>query len=143
MTYDQLAKKLAIASDGFSGAAIAGVARAAASRALERAVSSQFSIGEHNNGSDDDDNDTTIPPSTIMDDCLVTQDDFYQAINDVRESMGTHDHTEDYSSFDEDSSTNSSNTNTTNDTTSSDELLDGKHVNGVIIDEVVKDGSII
>lgn len=142
MTYDQLAKKLAIASDGFSGAAIAGVARAAASRALERAVSSQFSIDEHNNGSDDDDNDTTIPPSTIMD-CLVTQDDFYQAINDVRESMGTHDHTEDYSSFDDDSSTNSSNTNTTNDTTSSDELLDGKHVNGVIIDEVVKDGSII
>ena len=141
MTYDQLAKKLAIASDGFSGAAIAGVARAAASRALERAVSSQFSIDEHNNGSDDD-NDTTIPPSTIMD-CLVTQDDFYQAINDVRESMGTHDHTEDYSSFDDDSSTKSSKANSTNDTTSSDELLDGKHVNGIIIDEVVKDGSII
>ena len=28
-------------------------------------------------------------------DCLVTQDDFYEAMNDVRGSMGTHDHTED------------------------------------------------
>jgi len=33
-------------------------------------------------------------------DCLVTKDDFYEAINDVRGSMGTHDHTEDQSESD-------------------------------------------
>ena len=64
-------------SDGFSGAAIAGVARAAASHALERAVEEQQS----NSNAD------------IMN-CLVTQEDFYDAIDDVRGGMGNHDHTD-------------------------------------------------
>ena len=76
LSYDDLLAQLAIDCDGFSGAAIAGAARAAASRALERAVA------ECSEGVD------------IMD-CLVTQQDFYEAIQDVRSSMGTYDHTED------------------------------------------------
>jgi len=74
--------------DGFSGAAIAGVARAAASRALERAV-------EQISGNAEYSSDTNGAEKTSIMDCLVTQDDFYEAILDVRESMGTHDHTED------------------------------------------------
>jgi len=81
LSYEELLMKLATLTDTFSGAAIAGVARAAASRALERAVG-QFS-----------DNNESGEISSIMD-CLVTQDDFYEAIDDVRESMGTHDNTE-------------------------------------------------
>jgi len=154
LTYEQLAQKLAIASEGFSGAAIAGVARAAASRALERAVSTSQQDDENDtNGSDDNDNDGTppAPPSSMMD-CLVTQEDFDNAINDIRESMGTHDdHTEEDSSSSSDdnnlstrsSSSSSSRNNNENNPTLSDDLLDGKHVNGVIIDDVVKDGSII
>mmetsp|Transcript_45190 Transcript_45190/g.48895 ORF Transcript_45190/g.48895 Transcript_45190/m.48895 type:complete len:107 (+) Transcript_45190:834-1154(+) len=84
-------------------------------------------------------------------DCLVTQDDCDKAINDIRESMGTHDHTEEDSSSSSDdnnlstrsSSSSSSRNNNENNPTLSDDLLDGKHVNGVIIDDVVKDGSII
>ena len=82
LAYEDLLMKLATLTDEFSGAAIAGVARAAASRALERAVS-QFS--------DEIESRETL---SIMD-CLVTQDDFYEAVNDVRESMGTRDHSED------------------------------------------------
>jgi len=156
LTYEQLAQKLAIASEGFSGAAIAGVARAAASRALERAVSTSQQYDENDTNGSDDDNDnndgTATPPPSSMMDCLVTQEDFDNAINDIRESMGTHDdHTEEDSSSSSDdnnlstrsSSSSSSRNNNENNPTLSDDLLDGKHVNGVIIDDVVKDGSII
>mmetsp|Transcript_24633 Transcript_24633/g.28148 ORF Transcript_24633/g.28148 Transcript_24633/m.28148 type:complete len:88 (+) Transcript_24633:447-710(+) len=87
-----------------------------------------------------------------MMDCLVTQEDFDKAINDIRESMGSHDHTEEDSASSDNnnlstsSSSSTSNNNNDNDTTSSDDLLDGNHVNGVngvIIDDIVKDGSII
>ena len=88
LTYEELLTKLAIGCDGFSGAAIAGVARAAASRALERAVGRVSNDPEHSS----DEESVDIP--SIMD-CLVTQDDFYEAMNDVRGSMGTHDHAED------------------------------------------------
>jgi SpoVK/Ycf46/Vps4 family AAA+-type ATPase len=80
-TYEELLMKVASLSDGFSGAAIAGVARAAASRALERAV------GQFLEGSDGSEN-------VNMMDCLVTPKDFYAAVSDVRESMGNHDHIE-------------------------------------------------
>ena len=83
LSYEDLLMKLAEDSDGFSGAAIAAIARAAASRALERAVEEQAEGGTNGSG------------GTIMDSCLVTQDDFYEALNDVRGSMGSHDHTED------------------------------------------------
>ena len=88
MSYEELLTKLSIGCDGFSGAAIAGVARAAASRALERAVGRISDELEHSSDKD------SVDTPTIMD-CLVTQDDFYEAMNDVRGSMGTHDHTED------------------------------------------------
>jgi SpoVK/Ycf46/Vps4 family AAA+-type ATPase len=84
LSYDGLLCRLAVDCDGFSGAALAGVARAAASHALERAVN-EFSekIQEASGES----------PSIM--DCLVTQDDFYEAITDVQNSMGTHDHSDD------------------------------------------------
>jgi len=63
--YEGLLEHLATGTDGMSGASLAGVARAAASRALERAV---FDMSDH------------------MEDCLVTQDDFEKAIRDVMES---------------------------------------------------------
>lgn len=81
LTYEQLADQLANDCHGFSGAAIAGVTRAAASRALARSVGRLS--GDLEFSSDDDDDS----PSSIMD-CLVTQDDFYQAINDVRGRSG-------------------------------------------------------
>jgi SpoVK/Ycf46/Vps4 family AAA+-type ATPase len=87
LSYDELLERLAIDCEGFSGAALAGVARAAASHALERAVD-EFSEQLQKEPSSSNER------PTIMD-CCVTQDDFYEAINDVRNSMGTHDHTED------------------------------------------------
>ena len=65
-------RKLAVDTDGFSGASLAGVARAAASHALERAVEESLS--------------SDSPARTIME-CLVKQADFYHAINDVANSQ--------------------------------------------------------
>jgi len=87
LSYEELLMKLAIDCDGFSGAAIAGVARAAASRALERAVEN-LSDNLENSA----DNERAKIPNIMN--CLVTQDDFYEAMNDVRGSMGSHDHTD-------------------------------------------------
>mmetsp|Transcript_27901 Transcript_27901/g.65592 ORF Transcript_27901/g.65592 Transcript_27901/m.65592 type:complete len:661 (-) Transcript_27901:121-2103(-) len=100
LSYEDLLTKLAEDSDGFSGAAIAAIARAAASRALERAVEEQ---AEGTNG-------------TIMDSCLITQGDFHDALDDVRGSMGSHDHTED----DEDEDANDGDDENENDTKSDD-----------------------
>ena len=71
LSYDQLVEQLAIDCDGFSGASIAGVTRAAASRALAR------SVGRLSGG------DKVDSPSSIMD-CIVSQDDLYHAIQIVR-----------------------------------------------------------
>ena len=79
LSYEELLTNLGNACDGFSGAAIAGAARAAASRALERAV--------------EECSDET--QNTDIMSCLVTQKDFYDALSDVRSSMGNHDHTQD------------------------------------------------
>ncbi|KAL3914694.1 MAG: hypothetical protein SGILL_006001, partial [Bacillariaceae sp.] len=70
LSYDDLLMRLAVDCEGFSGAALAGVARAAASHALERAVeafSDQFQESPPSAPS------SSVP--SIMD-CLVTQDDF-------------------------------------------------------------------
>jgi len=69
LSFDQLVDLLAVESEGFTGASLAAVARAAASHALERAV---FEIQE--GGS--------------ITDCLVTQQDFELAIDDCIESEG-------------------------------------------------------
>lgn len=72
LSYEELLRKLAVDSDGFSGASLAGVARAAASHALERAVEESLV--------------SDSPASTIME-CLVRQDDFYDAIKDLGNSQ--------------------------------------------------------
>ena len=83
LSYDELLEDLASRCEGYSGAALAGVARAAASHALERAVN-EFSQGlEGETGG-----------NSIMD-CLVTKDDFIEAVDDVLSSMGTSDFADD------------------------------------------------
>ena len=72
MSYEELLKQVSSKCEGFSGASIAGVCRAAASHALERAVEA---FAAKAGGS-------------LMDDCLVTTDDFDAAIKDVVESSG-------------------------------------------------------
>jgi SpoVK/Ycf46/Vps4 family AAA+-type ATPase len=89
LSYDSLLRRLATDCEGFSGAALAGVARAAASHALERAVD-EFSEKLQDEASM---NRPSGEIPSIMD-CLVTQNDFYEAIRDVRNSMGTYDHSE-------------------------------------------------
>jgi hypothetical protein len=63
-----------------SGASLAGVARAAASHALERIV------GEYSKSVVDNE----APPDSMMD-CVVTRKDFDDAIHDVYESAGDRD----------------------------------------------------
>ena len=72
LSYEGLLHKLAVESDGFSGASLAGVARAAASHALERAVEESIL--------------SDSPSSTLME-CLVRQEDFYDAIKDLANSQ--------------------------------------------------------
>jgi SpoVK/Ycf46/Vps4 family AAA+-type ATPase len=74
-TYDELLNFIAVKCDGFSGASLAGVARAAASHALERAVcdySGHLAEGDAEGYS--------------ITDCLVTKSDIEEAIEDVLES---------------------------------------------------------
>ena len=78
-SYDELLDIIAVECDGMSGASLAGVARAAASRALERAVTDFAGhFGEPNVGS--------VEEGGSISDCLVTQEDFERAIEDVFES---------------------------------------------------------
>lgn len=72
-----------------SGASLAGVARAAASRALERAVT-DFA-GHVSDSTDGHDVQNTI------NDCLVTQEDFEKAIDDVFESAKAEEYDEEVS----------------------------------------------
>lgn len=80
-TYDELLDIIAVECDGMSGASLAGVARAAASRALERSVTDfagHIATGESVIGGMEEGNSIS--------DCLVTQGDFEKAIEDVFES---------------------------------------------------------
>jgi vesicle-fusing ATPase len=79
LSYDELLQTLAEECDGFSGASLAGVARAAASHALERAVEA---FTEHTDS------------SSLLQDCVVTKEDFDCAMQDVRDSLGDTDYTE-------------------------------------------------
>ena len=76
LTFEQLVDLLAVESDGFTGASLAAVARAAASHALERAV-------------------MEIQDGGSISDCLVTQQDFELAIDDCIESEGDGEEDED------------------------------------------------
>ena len=79
-SYDELLEQLARDCDGFSGASIAGVCRAAASHALERAVE-EFTRDSEG--------------SSLLDECIVTEQDFAEALKDVLESQGDTDWKED------------------------------------------------
>jgi len=76
-SYEELLDLLAIECDGMSGASLAGVTRAAASRALERAVC-DFAGSIAGDGE-------PMEGGSIAD-CLVTKEDFEKAIEDVFES---------------------------------------------------------
>lgn len=80
LTYSELLAKLAGDCAGFSGASIAAVCRAAASHALERAVE-EFTHDPRN--------------SKLLNDCVVTRDDFDSAVADVVASQGDTDWSED------------------------------------------------
>lgn len=75
-TYEELLQRLAERCDGFSGAALTGVTRAAASHALERSVE-----------------DFSLNPDgvSLMEDCVVTLEDFENAIADLSASLSNED----------------------------------------------------
>ncbi|CAB9502956.1 AAA ATPase forming ring-shaped complexes [Seminavis robusta] len=80
LSYESFLSDIAEYTNGMSGASLAGVARAAASHALERVV------GEYSTAVIDNDR----PPDSMLD-CVVTRDDFDEAIKDVYESGGDRD----------------------------------------------------
>lgn len=96
-TYDELLNSMAVKCEGFSGASLAGVARAAASRALERAVC-DFT------GSAEESNDGSSVDGSSIADCLVTKTDIELAIEDVIASTGNSDSEEDEDKEDENKS---------------------------------------
>lgn len=79
-TYEELLQGLAERCDGFSGAALSGVTRAAASHALERSVE-----------------DFSLNPDgiSLMEDCVVTSEDFENAIADLSVTLSNEDWVED------------------------------------------------
>ena len=82
-TYNELLQQLAKDTVGFSGASLAGVTRAAASHALERAVDDFTAHAV---------DDESISSSTsLLTDCLVTYEDLTSAVTDVRNSQGNTD----------------------------------------------------
>jgi SpoVK/Ycf46/Vps4 family AAA+-type ATPase len=87
MSYAELLNKIAVTCDGMSGASLAGVCRAAASRALERAV---FDFAGHIGERNEEEAD-----GYSIEDCLVTEQDFDAAIEDVLESSKSGDGGED------------------------------------------------
>ena len=82
-TYNNLLHQLAKDTIGFSGASLAGVARAAASHALERAVEDFPSHVV--------DDESISTSSSLLTDCLVTYEDLTSAVTDVRNSQGNTD----------------------------------------------------
>ncbi len=88
-TYNELLDFIAVKCEGVSGASLAGVARAAASRALERAVC------DFAGSSDGEGSDSSSADGSSIADCLVTKMDFELAIEDVLESSGNGDGGED------------------------------------------------
>lgn len=82
-TYSELLHQLAKDTSGFSGASLAGVARAAASHALERAVEDFTSRVVED--------ESFASSSSLLTDCLVTDEDLTSAVSDVRNSQGNTD----------------------------------------------------
>lgn len=102
-TYHELLDYIAVKCEGMSGASLAGVARAAASRALERAVCDFAGhVGQETN-------DDSIQEGYSIADCLVTKADFESAIEDVLESSRGGDGEEDEDQEDQKSIADESN----------------------------------
>ena len=108
-TYEELLDIIAVECDGMSGASLAGVARAAASRALERAVTD---FAGHVSG---DSSLSMEEEGNSISDCLVTQEDFEKAVEDVFESAKSADYVE------TDTTSSSSDDELSNDTKESDQ----------------------
>jgi SpoVK/Ycf46/Vps4 family AAA+-type ATPase len=89
-SFDELLDLIAVECDGMSGASLAGVSRAAASRALERAVTDFAGTVAQESmfGSEDDNGQNSIA------NCLVTFEDFERAVEDVFESAKGGDYVE-------------------------------------------------
>lgn len=92
---DELLDLIAVETDGMSGASLAGVNRAAASRALERAVTDFAGRVTQDSmmGLDSGDNDGENDENSIAN-CLVTLEDFEKAVEDVFESAKGSDYVE-------------------------------------------------
>jgi transitional endoplasmic reticulum ATPase len=69
-SYSDLLQSLGEETHGYSGASLAGVARAAASHALERAI--------------EDDGRTFVEGHSLLTSCVVTVDDFQKAMDDFK-----------------------------------------------------------
>ena len=88
-SYISLLEKLGNECEGMSGAMLAGVCRAAASRALERAV---YDFAGHVlEGADVSQTEAIAAEGGSIVDCLITVDDFENAIQDVFVSSKTGD----------------------------------------------------
>jgi len=100
MSYQELLEWLAGQCAGFSGASIAGVCRAAASHALERAVEEFASDdasgvdGEVQAAVAAEGDNEAGGTHSLLDDCIVTESDFQEALQDVLESQGDSDWSE-------------------------------------------------
>lgn len=133
-------EEIARRCDGYSGAALAGVARAAASHALERAVNefSESLLVAREEAEEEKlatSNDQTRQPikttrtttpsehgPSLMVNCLIIMDDFEEAILDVLSSTGSSDYEElpekENDDDDDDEQEENDNSNSSNDNTS-------------------------
>jgi len=95
MTYQELLTYLSKRCDGYSGAQLSAIPRAAASRALERAVS-LYSVDlddktrtDTNNDNNNNNNNKGRQEAVAMFDCVVTLEDLDYAVDDVGRSAAT------------------------------------------------------
>lgn len=98
ISYELLLKKISSECEGFSGASLAGVARAAASHALERAVTSLSSnlSGEGDVIEEEKEQVNVASDNNVsILDCLVTLNDLELAVGDIKASSGESDWSED------------------------------------------------
>ena len=108
-TYDELLESLATMCDGFSGASLAAVTRAAASHALERSVED---FATHLIPATT--STTTTQYRSLLTSCIVKNSDLELAIQDVRTGQGDADWTSDDDEPAKTEAEESSNTDTSN-----------------------------
>jgi len=89
MTYHELLTYLSKRCDGYSGAQLSAIPRAAASRALERAVSMYSVDLDDKTKTKNDKNNKGRQEAVAMFDCVVTIEDLEYAVDDVGRSAAT------------------------------------------------------